>query len=119
VHLTTARARASASARDDPASAEDIDAASPRRGAHSSELRDDGDRAARVALIAACLATLLMCCAVAIAMAPLGTMDETAHIDYAYQIWHGKLPVFGHGLIIRPPHPALRPSVQWNRSTLR
>jgi 4-amino-4-deoxy-L-arabinose transferase-like glycosyltransferase len=71
------------------------------------------DRAVRVALIAAAVATLLMCGAVAIATAPLGTMDETAHLDYAYQVWHGRLPVFENGLLFHPPPPARVPPVQW------
>jgi hypothetical protein len=39
-------------------------------------------------------------------------MDETAHIDYAYQIWRGHLPVFEQGILFRPTRPALIPPVQ-------
>lgn len=41
----------------------------------------------------------------------LSTADETAHVDYAYQVWHGHLPVFEHGLVFHPP--ANVPPVQW------
>jgi 4-amino-4-deoxy-L-arabinose transferase-like glycosyltransferase len=96
--------------RDDLALADD--AASPAQrdpARHGDEI----DRAVRVALIAAGVATFLMCGAVAIAMVPLGTRDETAHLDYAYQVWHGRLPVFEHGLLFHPTSPALIPPVQW------
>jgi len=83
------------------------------RSATRSRHRDEIDRAVRVALIAAGVATFLMCGAVAIAMVPLGTRDETAHLDYAYQVWHGRLPVFEHGLLFHPTSPALIPPVQW------
>lgn len=41
------------------------------------------------------------------------TADETAHVDYAVSVWHGKLPVFEHGLDFRPEPPARVPPVQW------
>jgi hypothetical protein len=42
----------------------------------------------------------------------LYTSDETAHMDYAYQVWLGRLPVFQHGLLFRPPGANV-PPVQW------
>lgn len=38
--------------------------------------------------------------------------DETAHVDYAYQVWSGQLPVFEHGLVFRPAAGTV-PPVQW------
>jgi 4-amino-4-deoxy-L-arabinose transferase-like glycosyltransferase len=71
------------------------------------------DRAARMGLAAIALATFLLCCAVTIAKVPLGTTDESAHLDYALQIWHGHLPVFERGLSFRAPLPSHSPPVQW------
>lgn len=38
--------------------------------------------------------------------------DEMAHFDYAYQVWHGHLPIFERGLAVDPPW-GFRPPVQW------
>lgn len=38
--------------------------------------------------------------------------DEAAHADYAYQVWHGRLPVFEEGLAFEPKVPVL-PGHQW------
>ena len=38
--------------------------------------------------------------------------DEAAHVDYAYQVWSGHLPVFEEGLRIHPAFGFL-PPVQW------
>lgn len=38
--------------------------------------------------------------------------DEMAHFDYAYQLWHGRLPVFENGLAVDPPW-GTHPPVQW------
>ncbi|MEL4319038.1 hypothetical protein WJX64_08490 [Leifsonia sp. YIM 134122] len=43
---------------------------------------------------------------------PLVTADETGHLDYAYQLWHGHLPVFEDGVVIAPPFGD-SPPVQW------
>lgn len=40
------------------------------------------------------------------------TGDETAHVDYAYQIWHGRLPVFEAGMTF-DVGVGTRPPVQW------
>lgn len=44
--------------------------------------------------------------------APLNSGDEAAHLDYAIDVWHGRLPYFYDGLTIEPPFGA-RPPVQW------
>ncbi|ROS61813.1 hypothetical protein EDF38_0911 [Frigoribacterium sp. PhB160] len=42
----------------------------------------------------------------------LSTADETAHLDYALQVWHGHLPVFERGVeLVQPFGPV--PPVQW------
>jgi hypothetical protein len=66
----------------------------------------------RVNIGIAGLALTALCATAAFAavLAPLGSADEVAHIDYAYQVWHGHLPVFEHGLAWHPPAP--RPPVQ-------
>ncbi len=38
--------------------------------------------------------------------------DEAAHVDYAYQLWHGHLPVFEDGLVLRPG-VGTSPPAQW------
>ncbi|GAB2465268.1 hypothetical protein GCM10007967_19450 [Xylanimonas ulmi] len=47
-----------------------------------------------------------------LAVAPFTAGDEVAHLDYAWQVWHGQLPVFEDGLRLRPEH-AWIPPVQW------
>jgi len=44
--------------------------------------------------------------------APLNSGDEAAHLDYAIDVWHGRLPYFYDGLTNRPPFGSL-PPVQW------
>lgn len=39
----------------------------------------------------------------AIILKPIFSADELSHLDYAYQIWHGQLPVFHDGLLWRDP----------------
>lgn len=50
--------------------------------------------------------TLLMAAALlsilALAFPALNSGDETGHMDYALQVWHGRLPVFEDGVIFRP-----------------
>lgn len=41
-----------------------------------------------------------------------GGADETAHTDYAFQVWLGRLPVFEEGLLINPSFGD-QPPVQW------
>lgn len=41
------------------------------------------------------------------------TPDETAHIDYGYQVWHGRLPVFEDGITFTPGAGVLVPGWQY------
>lgn len=66
----------------------------------------------RLALICAVLTGMLLALVVALADAPYATGDEPPHVDYAYQVWHGELPVFEDGLALRPDGAWLAP-VQW------
>ncbi len=66
----------------------------------------------RAALPLAVLAALLLSAMAALAQAPYVTGDEAPHIDYAYQVWQGELPVFEDGLEHRPDGAWLAP-VQW------
>jgi hypothetical protein len=66
-----------------------------------------------IGLFAAALAAFLICCAIAAVTPPLSTGDETAHLDYAVQVWNGHLPVFEQGVSLRPAPPAVTPPVQW------
>lgn len=50
--------------------------------------------------------------AYAVAQPAYSTGDEMAHVDYAYQVWHGRLPDFFAGLSI-DPGVGFRPGVQW------
>ena len=61
-----------------------------------------------VALLAAILTSLVQ----ALLVPPLHTGDETAHLDYAYQVWTGHLPVFEDGLVLTPEAGSV-PPVQW------
>lgn len=69
-------------------------------------------RAERLALLVAMLSGMLLSLTVALADAPYATGDEPPHVDYAYQVWHGDLPVFEDGLVLRPDGAWLAP-VQW------
>ncbi len=69
-------------------------------------------RAERLALGGAVLTGMLLALLVALADAPYATGDEPPHVDYAYQVWHGELPVFEDGLELRPDGAWLAP-VQW------
>jgi hypothetical protein len=42
----------------------------------------------------------------------LNTADETGHMDYAFQVWHGHLPVFERGVVFKPPTASIPPA-QW------
>ncbi|WP_189670357.1 hypothetical protein [Promicromonospora soli] len=48
----------------------------------------------------------------ALVVPPLHTGDETAHLDYAYQVWTGHLPVFEAGTVLTPDVGSV-PPVQW------
>lgn len=69
-------------------------------------------RTERLAVLAAVLSGMLLALTVALADAPYATGDEPPHVDYAYQVWHGELPVFEDGLELRPDGAWLAP-VQW------
>lgn len=59
-------------------------------------------RAGRWGVLAAVLGLALAAAAFA-AVSPLnGSADEPAHVDYAYQLWHGDFPVFEDGLVLVP-----------------
>lgn len=66
----------------------------------------------RQAVIGAMVSGMLLALLVALADAPYATGDEPPHVDYAYQVWHGELPVFEDGLQLRPDGAWLAP-VQW------
>lgn len=69
-------------------------------------------RAEQLAVTCAALTGVLLALTVALADAPYATGDEPPHVDYAYQLWHGELPVFEDGLELRPDGAWLAP-VQW------
>ncbi|MDR7384068.1 hypothetical protein J2S48_003583 [Promicromonospora iranensis] len=69
-------------------------------------------RAEHLALGCAVLTGMLLALMVTLADAPYATGDEPPHVDYAYQVWHGELPVFEDGLELRPDGAWLAP-VQW------
>ncbi|TDE96110.1 hypothetical protein EXU48_07705 [Occultella glacieicola] len=66
----------------------------------------------RVGVLAVLVATAGFSASVALAVPMFGTADESAHFDYAYQVWRGMLPTFEGGLVIRPPFGSV-PPVQW------
>lgn len=67
---------------------------------------------ARAPLSLAVLTAVLLSALAALVQAPYATGDEAPHIDYAYQVWRGELPVFEDGLEHRPAGAWLAP-VQW------
>jgi 4-amino-4-deoxy-L-arabinose transferase-like glycosyltransferase len=64
----------------------------------------------------AAMALGVFCAAMIFAsLAPmLATPDETAHVDYAYQVWNGRLPVFEDGTRVEVGEGAKVPPVQWS-----
>ena len=63
--------------------------------------------------VAAASGVAAVACAVHAFFSPLlSSADEAAHIDYAYQVWHGHLPIFEDGLTIQPGFGVV-PPVQW------
>jgi hypothetical protein len=66
----------------------------------------------RLVPAAAVLAAILASLVQALLSPPLHTGDETAHLDYAYQVWTGHLPVFEDGLVLAPEAGSV-PPVQW------
>ncbi|TDT66075.1 glycosyltransferase family 39 protein [Frigoribacterium sp. PhB116] len=65
-----------------------------------------------VVLVAAVLFTVTVSVVRAFTTPLLATADETAHLDYALQLWHGALPVFEDGVrLVQPWGPV--PPVQW------
>lgn len=63
-------------------------------------------------LLPAALTVLGGAAALTAAAPPYGSADEAAHVDYALQVWQGRLPVFEDGLVLALEHGA-RPPVQW------
>jgi hypothetical protein len=84
------------------------------RHRHIAHPRDMWSALRRVDIGIAGLALTALCATAAFAAvsAPLGSADEILHIDYAYQVWHGHLPVFEHAAVWRPPGVPVSP-VQW------
>lgn len=66
----------------------------------------------RGAVAAAAAAAVWLSLAVLVTDPPYATGDEPAHVDYAWQVWHGGLPLFEEGLAFRPAGAVL-PPVQW------
>ena len=67
----------------------------------------------RLAVVAVLAAAALLSSAFALSHRLFGVGgDEMVHFDYAYQIWHGRLPVFEQGLLVDPPW-GTHPPVQW------
>ncbi len=67
----------------------------------------------RVRLLPLAVLTAMLLSTVAmLVQAPYVTGDEAPHLDYAYQVWQGDLPVFEDGLEHRPDGAWLAP-VQW------
>lgn len=66
----------------------------------------------RRVVVGSVLTAVLLAALVALTDAPYATGDEPPHVDYAYQVWHGELPVFEEGLELRPDGAWLAP-VQW------
>lgn len=60
----------------------------------------------------ACVAAVAGTIALIGAVPPYAIGDETAHLDYAYQLWHGRLPEFMAGLALDPGQGVV-PPVQW------
>lgn len=70
------------------------------------------DQALRLGVICNLLATAALSGAMAATSRLFSSGDEAAHVDYAYQVWHGRLPVFENGLMIDPSFGSA-PPVQW------
>lgn len=74
--------------------------------------RPVGDRLVAVAAGANILVAGLLSLAYGFSHRLFGTADEMAHLDYAYLVWKGRLPVFEDGLTIDPPFGFHEPT-QW------
>ena len=71
-------------------------------------------RLIRLAVVATLVSAALLAAAFALSHPLFGVGgDEMAHFDYAYQVWHGRLPVFEHGLAVNPPW-GTHPPAQWS-----
>lgn len=66
----------------------------------------------RSPLALAVVTAIALSAVAAMVQAPYATGDEAPHIDYAYRVWQGELPVFEDGLEHRPAGAWLAP-VQW------
>lgn len=75
--------------------------------------RATGPRGRRLlVLLPALLVALGGAVAFAAAVSPYASADEAAHVDYAWRVWHGELPVFEDGLRLAPEQGVV-PPVQW------
>ena len=72
----------------------------------------DARAAFRLGAVANMLAAGALSAAAAFSRPLFSSGDEAAHLDYAYQVWRGRLPVFENGLSIDPSF-GLVPPVQW------
>ena len=72
----------------------------PRRAALGCRLVPHSPRLIRLAVVATLVSAALLAAAFALSHPLFGVGgDEMAHFDYAYQVWHGRLPVFELGPI--------------------
>lgn len=72
----------------------------------------DPVRLTRLAVAAAAAAATASAATHAALSPAFSSGDEAAHLDYAYQVWTGGLPVFEEGLVVQPP-VGYAPPVQW------
>lgn len=71
-----------------------------------------GQQRHRWVLASACLAAVAGALVLVAVIPPYAFADETAHVDYAYQVWHGRLPEFYDGIRL-PAVDGAVPPVQW------
>ncbi|MEP6776412.1 MAG: hypothetical protein ABJA50_12525 [Chloroflexota bacterium] len=76
------------------------------------ESRQGERRATRVFVAALIVAAAAGTLAFAAGVPAFSSGDEAAHVDYAFQVWQGHLPVFQNGLLM-PLDVGIRPPVQW------
>lgn len=70
------------------------------------------DQALRLGVTCNLLAAAALSGAMAATSRVFSSGDEAAHVDYAYQVWRGRLPVFEDGLLMDPSFGNV-PPVQW------
>lgn len=74
--------------------------------------RRKGRRASRILIGAVVVAAAAGSLAHLAGSPAFSSADEAAHVDYAFQVWHGQLPRFEDGLLL-PTTVGARPPVQW------